>query len=110
MPIIQVPDEAKAIIDRHVAEGAAASEANFVLEAVRRYAGDVENDEDEIIAAANEGIAAIARGDYVTISGPDDVAALRERVWASATILAEKMRAAEVDSGAAPWVEKHTDG
>jgi hypothetical protein len=109
MPIIEVPDEAKEIIDRHVTEGSAASEANFVLEAVRRYAGDLEYDEDAIIAAANAGIADIARGDYVTISGPDDVAAFRERVWASAMILAEQMRAAEAGSGAAPQVEKHTD-
>lgn len=85
----------KDFVDRHVATGVTASEADFVGEAVRRYAGHLEDDESDLVAAAEEGIAASQRGDYVTISGPEDVAALRGRVWARAMVLAEQMRAAQ---------------
>jgi Arc/MetJ-type ribon-helix-helix transcriptional regulator len=109
MPAIQVPDAVKRLIDRHVADGSAASESDFVEAAVRRYADDLADDDDEIVAAAKEGIEAIERGDYVTISVPDDLGALRERMWASAMILAEQMRAAESDSGVDPQVKSHVD-
>jgi Arc/MetJ-type ribon-helix-helix transcriptional regulator len=109
MPAIQVPDAVKRLIDRRVADGSAASESEFVEAAVRRHAGDLADDEDEIVAAAKQGIEAIERGDYVTISGPDDPEALRERMWARAMILAEQMRAAESDSGADPQAASHVD-
>ena len=64
---------------------------------MRRYAECLEDDENALITAAEKGIAAIERGDYVTISGPDDVAALRDRVWERAMVLAEEMRAAGTD-------------
>jgi len=97
MPGIQISDGVKDIIDHHVTEGAAASETDFVEAAVRRYAEYLEDDENALITAAEKGIATIERGDYVTISGPDDVAALRDRVWERAMVLAEEMRAAGTD-------------
>lgn len=101
MRTVRISDEVKDIVDRLVATGVAASETDFVEEAVRRYAEDVyaedvEDDETALIAAAEEGMAAIQRGDYVTISGPDDLAALEERVWAHAMVLAEQMRIAKL--------------
>jgi Arc/MetJ-type ribon-helix-helix transcriptional regulator len=71
MPIIHVPDEVKEIIDRHVAEGSAASEADFVSEAVLRHADHLEYDEGEIIAAAWEGLDAMRRGEYTTVDSPE---------------------------------------
>jgi len=93
MHTVLVSDEIRGIVDRHVAAGVAATEADFVEEAVRRYAEDPADDESTLIAAAEEGIAAVERGDYVTIAGPDDVAALWDRVWERAMVLAGEMRA-----------------
>ncbi|HEY1931310.1 MAG TPA: hypothetical protein VGG99_04800 [Acetobacteraceae bacterium] len=93
MRTVRVSDEVKEIVDRHVASGSAPSGVAFVEEAIRLYAERLEDDEDELIAAAAEGMAAIERGDYVTISSAEDVEALRERVWNRAMILAEEMRA-----------------
>jgi Arc/MetJ-type ribon-helix-helix transcriptional regulator len=75
---IQLPDHLKQIIDRQVAEGRAASEEDFMLEAARRYVEDLEA-EDEIVAIAEEGNAAFKRGDYVTISSSEDAEALHQR-------------------------------
>jgi Arc/MetJ-type ribon-helix-helix transcriptional regulator len=75
---IQLPDHLKQIIDRQVADGRAASKEDFMLAAVRRYVEDLET-EDEIVAIAEEGNAALKRGDYVTISSPEDAEALHQR-------------------------------
>jgi Arc/MetJ-type ribon-helix-helix transcriptional regulator len=75
---VQLPDELKVIVDRQVAEGRAASEEDFMLEAARRYVEDLEA-EDEIVAIAEEGNAALERGDYATISSPEDAEALHQR-------------------------------
>jgi Arc/MetJ-type ribon-helix-helix transcriptional regulator len=51
---VQLPDELKSIIDRHVAEGRAASEAAYVTEALRLYAELLDSDDEiaEIIERA----------------------------------------------------------
>lgn len=95
MRTVQVSEAAKALIERHVAKGAATDEAAFVEAAVRRYAEEIQDEEDALIAAAEEGIAAIERGDYTTISGPDDLAAFNEHIWARAMRLAKDMRATD---------------
>jgi Arc/MetJ-type ribon-helix-helix transcriptional regulator len=78
---VQLPEEIKSIIDRQVAEGHASSEVDFLSEAVRRYAEDLEV-EDEIVAEAQAGIADIEAGRYTLISTPEDVEALHERTMA----------------------------
>ena len=50
-----------------------------MAEAIRRYAEDLEG-EDEIIAQAELGILDAEAGRYTTISGPEDVAALEQRI------------------------------
>jgi len=83
MSIVQInlPDNLKAAIDRQVAEGRVASESEFLLEAARRFAEDLEA-EEEIIAAAAAGIADMEAGRFVTISGPEDAEALHQRTMA----------------------------
>jgi Arc/MetJ-type ribon-helix-helix transcriptional regulator len=81
---VQLPDDLKAAIDRQVAEGRAASEAEFMLEAARRYAEDLDAEvldaDDEVVSMVEEGNAAIARGDYIIISSPEDAEALHQRL------------------------------
>ena len=80
MGIVQVrlPEEIQEIIDRQVAEGRAANQADDVEAALRRYAEDLELD-NEIVAEAEAGIADIKAGRYTTISSPEDVEALHDR-------------------------------
>ena len=68
MRTVQISDRVRDVIDRHVAEGAAVTEADFVEAAVRRYAEELDDETHALLAAAEEGIEAIRRGDYVTIS------------------------------------------
>lgn len=75
---VQLPDHLKAIIDRQVAEGRVESESAYLEEAVRRYADELEA-EDEVVAIANQGIADIEAGRYVLISTPEDSEALHQR-------------------------------
>ncbi len=73
MSIIELPDEIKAIIERNVAEGRAATEAEFLALAVQRYADALDMDEDAIVAAADDGIADIAAGRFEVLGGADDL-------------------------------------
>jgi Arc/MetJ-type ribon-helix-helix transcriptional regulator len=75
---VQLPEELKALIDRQVAKGKVASESEFFIEAVRRFAEDLAA-EDEIVSEAEAGIADAEAGHYVTISSPQDVEALHDR-------------------------------
>jgi Arc/MetJ-type ribon-helix-helix transcriptional regulator len=78
---IQLPDDLKRIIDRQVAEGRVASEADYVQEALRRYAEDLDYEHD-IAAEAEAGIADIKAGRYTTIASLEDSEALHERTIA----------------------------
>lgn len=72
MHTVQIPDGMKKLIERHVAEGVAASEADYVEAAIRRYAEEVEDDVDTLLAAAAEGITDINSGNFVTIASAED--------------------------------------
>jgi predicted transcriptional regulator len=78
MGIIQLPDDLKRVIARQVAEGRVESEEAYLEEAIRRYAEDLDA-EDEIVAAAEAGIRDVEAGNYVTISSPSDADALHDR-------------------------------
>ena len=78
---LQIPDELTVIIDRLIAEGRAASTSDFIIEAAERFADELEA-EDEIAAIVTAADAALKVGDFVTIDGPGDEAALREQVMA----------------------------
>lgn len=83
MGIIQVrlPEEIQEIIDRQVATGRVESAGAYLVEAARRFAEDLEV-EDEIVAEAEAGIADAKAGRYVTIATPEDAEALHERTMA----------------------------
>lgn len=76
---MHLPDDLKRLIDRQVAEGRAASEAEFLAAAVQRYAEALDADEDEIVAAADEGIADIAAGRFQLIEGSEGMRLIREQ-------------------------------
>ena len=67
MGYVQLPDDLKSLIERQVAEGHAASEADFGAEAVRLYAGYLAT-ENDIAAMAERADGDMAAGRYVTVS------------------------------------------
>ena len=71
MGVVQLPDELKEVIDRQVEEGRVSSETSFLEEAVRRYAVELEL-EDEIVAVAQAGIADAEARRFKTISSPEE--------------------------------------
>lgn len=83
MGIIQVrlPEEIQEIIDRQIAAGRVETADAWLIEAARRFAEDLEV-EDEIVAEAEAGIADAEAGRYVTIATPADAEALHERTMA----------------------------
>jgi Arc/MetJ-type ribon-helix-helix transcriptional regulator len=81
MAAVQIPDHLKHIIDRQVAEGRAASEADYVADALRAYAEHIEA-ESEIAAMANRADADLASGRFVTVSNPEETEALHARTVA----------------------------
>lgn len=83
MDIVQVglPEELSNLIDRQVEAGRAENAEAYLAEAIRRYAEDLEA-EDEIIAEAGLGILDAQAGHYTTISGPKDTAAVEQRIVA----------------------------
>jgi Arc/MetJ-type ribon-helix-helix transcriptional regulator len=94
MGIIHLPDELREVIDRQIAEGRAESEADFVIAAVQRYAEALEHDQDEIAAAADEGIADIEAGRFEVISGPEDMERLQGELTATLDKIAGQHRLA----------------
>jgi predicted transcriptional regulator len=83
MGVIQVslPDDLKELIDREVTEGTAASEADFLIEAARRYIEELALD-NEIVAGAEAGVADAEAGRYTTIATSGDAEAWYERKMA----------------------------
>ncbi len=83
MGVIQIslPDELKKLIEREVAEGKATSEAEFLIEAARKYFESQEL-EDELVDVAEAGIAEAEAGHYTTIASSDEGTAWLERKMA----------------------------
>ncbi len=81
MGVVQVglPEELSNLIDHQVEAGRVESADAYLAEAIRRYAEDLEA-EDEIIVEAEAGIRDAEAGRYTTISGPEDVHALEQRI------------------------------
>ncbi len=70
-------------IDDQVSVGRHQSASEVVREALRRYEDDIEAERASIAVIekiAARGLAEIARGEYVTIIGPDDEQRLLERL------------------------------
>jgi len=75
---VRLPDDIQAIIDRQVAPGRVPNPSAYLLEAARRFAEDLEM-EDEIAAEALAGIADAEAGRFATIATPADTEAWQAR-------------------------------
>lgn len=74
---IKLPDDLQSVIERQVAEGRAASESDYVTEAVRFYA-DLLDSDNEIAEIVERADADSAAGLYVTVKTPADSDALHK--------------------------------
>lgn len=85
MGVVQVrlPEELQEVVKRQVAEGRAADVDAFMTEAARRYAEDLEL-EDDLAAEAQAGIADMEAGRYTSIVTREDLAAKEADVIARA--------------------------
>lgn len=92
MRAVQVSDEVEGIVNRHVAAGSASSGEECVEQAVCLYTEYLENNEAELIAAAEEGLEAIQRGEFATVESPEGAAAFRDGVWADAVRISARLR------------------
>lgn len=77
----QLPDEIQSSIGRRIAEGRIANEMAFILEAAARFADDLDA-QDEIVMAAQAGMADAAVGRFVTLASVEDVEAHHESTMA----------------------------
>lgn len=75
---VQLPDDLRNTIDRQVAEGRAASEAEYVAQALRLYADHLDA-EEEIAGMVECADADMGSGRYLLVSTPDDSEALHQR-------------------------------
>ena len=75
----QLPEHLRSLIERQVAEGRVASEQQFIEDAIRRHAEDLEA-EDELVSLAEAGIADVEAGRYSTVSTDEDSEALHRRM------------------------------
>lgn len=75
MHAVQISGAVKDILDRLIADGVAASEADLSELAVRR----LDDETQELVAAAGAGIADIEAGRFTTIASQADADALWER-------------------------------
>lgn len=79
MGYVQLSDDLKLLIAQQVAEGHVASEADFLAEAVRLYAGYLETGND-VVAMVVRADADMAAGRHVTISTSEDGEAVHRRM------------------------------
>jgi Arc/MetJ-type ribon-helix-helix transcriptional regulator len=75
--LVHLPDDLTRIIDRRVAEGRVASQADYVQEAVRAYAEHLEA-EDRISELVERADADFEAGRYVTVSTREQSEGLHE--------------------------------
>ena len=75
---VELTEDVRAVINRHIAEGQAMSEADFVAEAIRLYADHLEA-KNEIAGVVHRADADVGAGRYVTISTQAERGALHQR-------------------------------
>ena len=78
---LQLPEQLQDVIDRQVADGRVASQDAFLIEAARRFAGDLAL-EDDIRGEAHAGIADAEAGRFATINTPKEAIAHHARTMA----------------------------
>jgi Arc/MetJ-type ribon-helix-helix transcriptional regulator len=74
---VQLPDDLKQMVDRQVAEGHAASEADFLTQAARLYADHLDA-ENEISMLVERADADLEAGRYTVVATPEDSDALHD--------------------------------
>lgn len=82
MGVLQLPDDLSRLLESQVAQGRAASEVEFLADAVRHYTAVLGSDDAPIMIAAAEGIADIEAGRFLLIDGSDDMTRLRDELTA----------------------------
>lgn len=92
MPTVQISNDVKDILERLVADGMVGSGTEFVEQAVRLCAADLDYDEDELIAAAEAGLADMRAGNYTTIDGPESRTAFWAQIKREASESVDEMR------------------
>ena len=92
MGVVQLPDELKRVIDRQISSGRASSEAEFLAEAVQRYAEALDVDDGSIVAAADEGVGNMEAGRFDMIAGSQGMQSLRIELRARLDQLLERSR------------------
>ncbi len=75
---VEIPDDLKSAIDRRVSEGRAASDIDFLVEAARLYAEELDEEED-LWTIAQKGIADMEAGRFILIETQADADALHEK-------------------------------
>jgi Arc/MetJ-type ribon-helix-helix transcriptional regulator len=75
---VEIPDDLKSAIDRRVSEGRAASDTDFLVQAARLYAEELDEEED-LWTIAQNGIADIEAGRFILIETKADADALHEK-------------------------------
>ena len=81
MAVLQLPDHLKQIVDRQVAAGRAASEADYVADALLAYSEHLDV-RDDIARMVRRADADLAAGRFVTVSAPADSDELHEAIMA----------------------------
>lgn len=80
-------------VDKAVRNGRHQNASEVVREALRRYEDDIKAEDASIAAiqaVAEQGAAAIARGDFTTVRGPGDARALLQRLSRRASARAKQ--------------------
>ena len=75
---VELTEDLRAVINHHIAEGQAMSEADFVAEAIRLYADHLDA-KNRIAGMVHRADADVAAGRYATISTQAEREALHQR-------------------------------
>ena len=76
---VHLSDDLKTLIDRQIAPGLAAPEADYLQIAIQRYAADLDV-EASLETIAQAGIADIEAGHYALLETEADIEALHQRI------------------------------
>lgn len=78
---LRLPDDLQAIIDQRVASGRVKNADAYLVEAARRFAEELEA-EEEVVSEAAAGVAEAEAGHFVTIATPKDAEDWHQRTMA----------------------------
>ena len=82
MGVVRRPDELQRVLEQHVAEGRASSQAALLEEAVMRLIDEARAEEDELQEAVWAGSNDIDAGRYQMVTSPEDERRLQDGMMA----------------------------